>query len=65
MKNEIKWQFKPNFERNMNAHILGRGSGVTHENIYKILKEKNKNLGVYTVKKIVDYLGLTVDKLIK
>ncbi|WP_195251052.1 helix-turn-helix domain-containing protein [Romboutsia sp. 1001713B170207_170306_H8] len=52
-------------ERNINARILSRGSGVPHENIYKILKEKNKNPGVYTVKKLADYLGLTIDELIK
>lgn len=52
-------------ERKLNVHQLSRGAGVTHENIYKILKEKNKNPGVYTIKKIADYLGLTVDELLK
>lgn len=52
-------------ERNINVHQLSKGAGITHENIYKILKEKNKNPGVYTVKKIADYLGVTVDELLK
>nr|WP_288564099.1 helix-turn-helix transcriptional regulator [uncultured Romboutsia sp.] len=52
-------------ERNLNVHQLARGANVNHENIYKILKEKNKNPGVYTVKKIADYLGLTIDELLK
>lgn len=52
-------------ERDLNVHQLSKGAGVTHENIYKILKEKNKNPGVYTVKKIADYLGLTIDELLK
>ena len=52
-------------ERNINVHQLSRGAGVNHENLYKILKEKNKNPGVYTVKKIADYLGLTIDELLK
>ena len=29
-------------ERNINVHQLSRGAGVNHENLYKILKEKNK-----------------------
>ncbi|WP_279051804.1 helix-turn-helix domain-containing protein [Intestinibacter bartlettii] len=52
-------------ERNINVHQLSRGAGVNHENLYKILKEKNKNPGIYTVKKIADYLGVTVDELLK
>jgi transcriptional regulator with XRE-family HTH domain len=52
-------------ERNLNVHQLSKGAGVTHENLYKILKEKNKNPSVYTVKKIADYLGLTIDELLK
>lgn len=52
-------------ERNLSVPQLSKGAGVTHENIYKILKEKNKNPGVYTVKKIADYLGLTIDELLK
>lgn len=52
-------------ERNINVHQISKGASVNHENIYKILKEKNKNPGVYTVKKIADYLGLTIDELLK
>ncbi len=52
-------------EKNINVHQLSRGAGVNHENVYKILSEKNKNPGVYTVKKIADYLGITIDELIK
>ena len=52
-------------ERKLNVRQLSKGAGVTHENVYKILKEKNKNPGVYTVKKIADYLGLTIDELLK
>lgn len=52
-------------ERNINVHQLSRGAGVNHENLYKILKEKNKNPGVYTVKKIADYLEVKIDDLLK
>lgn len=33
--------------------------------IYDILNGKNKNPGIYTVKKIADCLGVTVDELLK
>ena len=52
-------------ERNINVHQLSRGAGVNHENLYKILKEKNKNPGIYTVKKIADYLEVKIDDLLK
>lgn len=52
-------------ERNLNVHQLARGAGVSHENTYKILSGKNKNPGVYTFKKIADYLGLTIDELLR
>lgn len=31
-------------ERKTNVHKLSRGAGVNHENVYKILKDKNKIL---------------------
>lgn len=52
-------------ERKLNVRQLSKGAGVTHENVYKILNDKNKNPGVYTIKKIADYLGVTVDELLK
>ncbi|MEG2789118.1 MAG: helix-turn-helix transcriptional regulator [Romboutsia sp.] len=51
-------------DRNINVHILARGAGVNHENLYKILSKKNKNPGVYTMKKIADYLGVMIEEII-
>lgn len=51
-------------DRNINVHILAREAGVNHENIYKIISKKNKNPGVYTIKKIADYLGVTIEEII-
>lgn len=52
-------------EKNIKVHDLAKQSQVHHSAIYRILKEENKNPGVYTVKKIADYLGLTIDELLK
>ena len=52
-------------EKNIKVHDLAKKSQVHHSAIYRILKEENKNPGVYTVKKIADYLGITIDELLK
>ena len=41
-------------EKNIKVHDLAKKSQVHHSAIYRILKEENKNPGVYTVKKIAD-----------
>lgn len=52
-------------ERNISAHKLAKEAGVPVSNIYKITQGKNLNPGVYTVKAIADYLGITIDELVK
>lgn len=52
-------------ERNISAHKLAKEAGVPVSNIYKIIQGKNSNPGVYTVKAIADYLGITIDKLME
>lgn len=52
-------------EKSINVNSLAKEADVPVSNIYKILHGKNKNPGVYTVKKIADYLGLTIDELLK
>lgn len=51
-------------ERNISIHKLAKEAGVPVSNIYKIVQCKNLNPGVYTVKAIADYLGITIDELI-
>lgn len=52
-------------ERNISAHKLSKEADIPVSNIYKIIQGKNSNPGVYTVKAIVDYLGITIDKLME
>ena len=56
------------FLRKQTKEQIGVGSNkmTINDNLNRILeKRKNKNPGVYTIKKIADYLGLTVDELLK
>ena len=52
-------------ERNMSIHKLAKEANIPVSNIYKITQGKNLNPGVYTVKAIADYLGITIDELVK
>ena len=51
-------------EKNIKVHDLARESKVHHSAIYRTLKEENKNPGIYTVKKLADALGISVENLI-
>ena len=51
--------------RNISAHKLSKEADIPVSNIYKIIQGKNLNPGVYTVKAIADYLGITIDELVK
>lgn len=51
--------------KNIKIHDLAKKSNVHHSAIYRILKEQNKNPGIYTVKKLADALGISIDSLIK
>lgn len=52
-------------EKGINIHKLSKEADIPVSNIYKITQGKNNNPGVYTVKAIADYLGTTIDELIK
>lgn len=56
--------FKIIKEKNIKVHDLAKQSKVHHSAIYRILKEENKNPGIYTVKKIADVLGVSIESLI-
>ncbi len=51
-------------EKNIKVHDLAKQSKVHHSAIYRILKEENKNPGIYTVKKLADTLEVSVERLI-
>lgn len=52
-------------ERSISIHKLSKVADIPVSNIYKIIQGKNLNPGVYTVKTIADYLGITIDELVK
>lgn len=52
-------------ERNISVNKLAKEADIPSSNIYKIIQGKNLNPGVYTVKAIADYLGITIDELVK
>lgn len=52
-------------ERNISVNKLAKEANIPVSNIYKITQDKNLNPGVYTVKAIADYFGITIDELIK
>ena len=56
--------FKVIKDKHIKVHDLARESKVHHSAIYRILKEENKNPGIYTVKKLADALGISVENLI-
>ena len=56
--------FKIIKEKNIKIYDLAKKSKVHHSVIYRILKEENKNPGIYTVKKLADALGVDIQSLI-
>ena len=52
-------------ERNISIHKLAKEADIPVSNIYKMIQGKNLNPRVYTVKAIADYLGITIDELVK
>lgn len=52
-KNEIK------------PYKMAKDLGISQSNLYDILNGKNSNPTIKVVKKIADYLEVTVDELIK
>lgn len=52
-------------EKNISIHKLAKEADIPVSNIYKIIQGKNLNPGVYTVKAIAYYLGITIDELVK
>lgn len=52
-------------ERNISVNKLAKEADIPVSNIYKIIQGRNLNPGIYTVKAIADYLGITIDELVK
>ena len=52
-------------ERNISINKLAKEADIPVSNIYKFTQGRNLNPGIYTVKAIADYLGITIDELVK
>ena len=62
MANKIKRLLE---EGNISVNKLAKEADIPSSNIYKIIQGRNLNPGIYTVKAIADYLGITIDELVK
>lgn len=56
--------FKIIKERNISVHKLAKDTEIHHSGIYRILKNENKNPGIYTIKKIADSIGVNIEDLL-
>lgn len=52
-------------EKGITTYKMSKGVGISQGNLYDILSGKNSNPTIKSVKKIADYLGVTVDELLK
>ncbi len=51
--------------KEIKAYKMSRDLNISQGNLYDILNGKNSNPTIRVVKKIADYLGVTVDELLK
>lgn len=51
-------------EKKISINKLAIEADIPVSNIYKIVQGRNLNPGIYTIKAIADYLGVSIDELI-
>ncbi len=51
-------------EKGVSVNSLAREARIPASNIYKIINCKNKNPGIYTIKKIADVLRINIEDLL-
>lgn len=51
-------------EKKISINKLAIEADIPVSNIYKIMQGRNLNPGIYTIKAIADYLGVSIDELI-
>ncbi len=51
-------------KKEIKPYEMAKKVKISQGNMYEILNGKNKNPGVYTVKKIADYLCVSIDELV-
>lgn len=52
-------------KKDIKPYKMAKEIGISQGNLYDILNGKNSNPTIKVVKKITDYLGVTVDELLK
>ncbi|MGL5753422.1 MAG: helix-turn-helix domain-containing protein [Paraclostridium sp.] len=52
-------------ENEIGVHRMSRDIEIHHSGIYRILNGENKNPRIKTIKKIADYLGMSVDEILE
>ena len=52
-------------KNDIKPYKMAKEIGISQGNLYDILNGKNSNPTIKVVKKIADYLGVTVDELLK
>lgn len=52
-------------KKGIKPYKMAEEIGISQGNLYDILNSKIKNPRIYTIKKIADYLEVTVDELLK
>lgn len=52
-------------KKGIKAYKMAKEIGISNGNLYDILNGKNSNPTIKVVKRIADYLGVTVDELLK
>lgn len=52
-------------KKGIKAYKIAKEIGISNGNLYDILSGKNSNPTIKVLKRIADYLGVTIDELLK
>lgn len=52
-------------KKGIKAYKIANEIGISNGNLYDILSGKNSNPTIKVLKRIADYLGVTIDELLK
>lgn len=52
-------------EKGIKPYKMAEEIGISQGNLYDILNSKIKNPGIYTIKKIANYLEVSIDSLVE
>lgn len=52
-------------KKGIKPYKMAEEIGISQGNLYDILNSKIKNPGIYTIKRIADYLEVSIDSLVE